>query len=150
MDTNRKRTLTMFGDQMKLKISRDEAAVAFDFEAPTPLHMLIVSDSSEEVQWEIASERAGPEVEMPVSSESASVLDSGFVAVRVPAGVVRALSKAVEADRMRHPHVSRVVYGQLPPGFCEVAGAKELKAGQTYCVVVFGGGLDSASEFFTA
>jgi len=133
---------------MELKISRGETSIVFDFQQPTAVHSLLVSDASEEVLWEIALDRAAETA--PASSSSAvPVLSSGFVSVRVPHGFEKTLGRALDADRERYPHLSQVVYGLLPPGYREIVEAKELTAGQTYCVLIFGAGLDSVSDFFT-
>jgi hypothetical protein len=133
---------------MELQISHAETLIVFEFQQPTSVHMLVVSDAREQVLWEIAPERR---TETAPASPSAPVpvLSGGFAGVRVPHRFERILSEAIEADRERYPHLSRVVYGQLPPGYREVVQAKELTAGQMYCVLVFGAGLDSFSDFFT-
>jgi hypothetical protein len=132
---------------MHLKISHLNGSVVFEFQPePTPVTTFLVADSSEQVRWEIA----------PVSSEAVAVgtdgglIGSNFIGVRVPRSLERILSDAAKSDRASYPPLSRVVYGELPTGYREVVRATELTSGEKYCVVVFGAGLESVSDFFTA
>jgi hypothetical protein len=40
------------------------------------------------------------------------------------------------------------VYGEVPTGYREVVSASPLKAGEKYCVFIFGEGVETTGEYF--
>lgn len=139
---------------MRLTIAHFETSIVFDLMGPTPLQMLVVSDSLEQVQWEIKASSSREHVQSDIkpasSSEPQPILQSGFVGVRVPESIGNVVQKQFESERSNYPQVSRVIYGGVPSGFHELVKPMKLAEGQRYCVLVWGVGFDSASDFFIA
>lgn len=48
---------------------------------------------------------------------------------------MQALKDIGESQQSRYPPVSRIVYGEVPSGYCEPVEARLLVRGEKYCVV---------------
>ena len=126
---------------MKLLISHVDGLVRFDFlPSATAVTSLLIADADETVLWEITAASFAP----------VSVEGSYFVGVRVPTTLQGLVTRRESSGEASYPRLDHVLYGEVPSGYREDVTAAKLTPGQKYCVVVFGTGLDSASEFFTA
>ncbi|HEX9407860.1 MAG TPA: hypothetical protein VF975_11125 [Thermoanaerobaculia bacterium] len=123
---------------MKIDITRTNGSIAFELQPPAGFVTLVVSNAKEEVLWELE----------PEGMQAAEIIDAKMFTMRVPSSVVNVAKKIAPSSPPEYPAVSRIVYGQVPDGYRELAPASTLKPGEEYAVLVMGCGLDHGGKHF--
>lgn len=103
--------------------------------------MLVVANEREEVFWEVR----------PNSFGRFPIVDAELSVVIIPRDVEPNIENTLPTMLAEtiYPIVSEIVYGTAPDGYREKVVSRPLVTGETYCVLVFGQGMDFCRQFFT-
>lgn len=125
---------------MDVTVLQHNGSIVFELQPATGFVTFVVSSEDEQVQWELK----------PLSLRPAAVIDSKMVTLRVPTFLNGVVQNIAQSDEPEYPALSRVVYGEVPEGYRQLAPADRLERGREYAVLILGRGLDGGGSRFIA
>ena len=116
---------------MDIRVVSEGNNVVFEFASPSRFDVFLVSNSERHILWELK-----PDYMQPVPVERAFMFNISVPSV-VADLVQRMRAQEPIEEEEAVPLLTRIAYGEVPPGYRESTKAEPLTAGVTYALLVF-------------